>query len=140
MSAKFRVGLPRDILDSRGEPAFGRAALQILDSAPDLEWEYLPKVVPAIDAGLAAQYDAIYVNTARVPEAAVARTEVSQLDRIDMRIGREQLQIEGASHAHQFAADASCPDHAERAAGEPQPHVVHPLVPAAAAGQPVLEE
>jgi len=75
MSAKFRVGLPRDILDSRGEPAFGRAALQILDSAPGLEWEYLPKVVPAIDADHAARYDAIYVNTARVPEAAVARAD-----------------------------------------------------------------
>jgi D-3-phosphoglycerate dehydrogenase len=75
MSATFRVGLPRDILDSRGEPAFGRAALQILDSARDLEWEYLPKIVPAIDADLAARYDAIYVNTARVPEAAVARAD-----------------------------------------------------------------
>ena len=75
MSAKFRVGLPRDILDSRGEPAFGRAALHILDSAPGLEWEYLPKVVPAIDADHAARYDAIYVNTARVPEAAVARAD-----------------------------------------------------------------
>jgi phosphoglycerate dehydrogenase-like enzyme len=75
MSAKFRVGLPRDILDSRGEPAFGRAALQILDSARDLEWEYLPKIVPAIDADHAARYDAIYVNTARVAEAAVARAD-----------------------------------------------------------------
>jgi phosphoglycerate dehydrogenase-like enzyme len=75
MSAKFRVGLPRDILDSRDEPAFGRAALQILETAPDLEWEYLPKIVPAIDADHAAHYDAIYVNTARVPEAAVARAD-----------------------------------------------------------------
>ena len=75
MSATFRVGLPRDILDSRGEPAVGRAALRILDSARDLEWEYLPTIVPAIDADHAARYDAIYVNTARVPEAAVARTD-----------------------------------------------------------------
>jgi len=75
MSASFRVGLPRDILDSRGEPAFGRAALRILDDARDLEWEYLPTIVPAVDADHAARYDAIYVNTARVPEAAVARTD-----------------------------------------------------------------
>jgi phosphoglycerate dehydrogenase-like enzyme len=75
VTAKFRVGLTRDILDSRGEPAFGRAALSILDGAPDIEWEYLPKVVAEIDAGLAATYDAIYVNIARVPAAAVARSD-----------------------------------------------------------------
>ena len=60
---------------SRGEPAFGRTALRILDGASDLEWEYLPKIVPAIDADHAARYDAIYVNTARVPESAVARAD-----------------------------------------------------------------
>ena len=37
----------------------------------DIEWEYLPQVVPEIDADLAARYDAIYVNIARVPAAAV---------------------------------------------------------------------
>ncbi len=33
MTAPFRVGITRDILDSRGEPAFGRAALALLDDA-----------------------------------------------------------------------------------------------------------
>jgi phosphoglycerate dehydrogenase-like enzyme len=75
MTGTFRVGLTRDILDSRGEPAFGRAALGILDRATDVEWEYLPKVVPGIDAALAARYDALYVNIARVPAAAVAQTD-----------------------------------------------------------------
>jgi phosphoglycerate dehydrogenase-like enzyme len=72
---KFRVGLTRDILDARGEPAFGKSALRVLDSATDLEWEYLPKVVPEIDPDLAARYDAIYVNTARVPASAVVRSD-----------------------------------------------------------------
>ena len=75
MTARFRVGLTRDILDARGEPAFGRAALEILDRAEGIDWEYLRKVVPEIDADLAAQYDAIYVNIARVPAAAVARSD-----------------------------------------------------------------
>jgi phosphoglycerate dehydrogenase-like enzyme len=73
MSIKLRVGLTRDILDSRGEPAFGRAALEILDRDPNLEWEYLPAVVSEISPLLAAQYDALYVNIARVPGAAVGR-------------------------------------------------------------------
>jgi phosphoglycerate dehydrogenase-like enzyme len=75
MAEKFRVGLTRDILDARGEPAFGRAALEILDHAENVDWEYLPQVVPEIDAFHAARYDAIYVNIARVPAAAVARPD-----------------------------------------------------------------
>jgi D-3-phosphoglycerate dehydrogenase len=75
MSEKFRVGVTRDVLDSRGEPAFGRDALSILERAPNLEWEYLPRIVREIDADHAARYDAIYVNIARVPASAVARPD-----------------------------------------------------------------
>ncbi len=75
MAMRFRVGLTRDILDSRGEPAFGRRALAILDGAPDLDWEYLPEVVPEITADHAARYDALYVNIPRVPASAVARSD-----------------------------------------------------------------
>jgi len=72
---KFRVGLTRDILDARGEPAFGRAALAVLDQAGNIAWDYLPRVVREIDPDLAAQYDALYVNIARVPATAVARSD-----------------------------------------------------------------
>ena len=75
MSQPWRVGITRDILDSRGEPAFGRRALALLDDAPGIEWEYLPTVVPAVDADHAARYDALYVNTARVPAGAVGRAD-----------------------------------------------------------------
>jgi phosphoglycerate dehydrogenase-like enzyme len=71
----FRVGLTRDILNARGEPAFGRAALEILESAEAIDWNYLPVVVPEITADHAAQYDALYVNTPRVPAAAAARAD-----------------------------------------------------------------
>ena len=72
MTTKFRVGLTRDILDSRGEPAFGKAALDILDRAPNIEWEYLPAIVKEITADHAAHYDALYVNMPRVPADAPA--------------------------------------------------------------------
>lgn len=75
MSTKFRVGLTRDILDARGEPAFGRAALELLSDMPDLEWEYLPTLVTTIDADHAARYDALYVNMPRVPAVAVSRPD-----------------------------------------------------------------
>ena len=61
----WRVGITRDILDSRGEPAFGRKALaHPRRRASTSTWEYLPEVVPAITPDTAARYDALYVNTA----------------------------------------------------------------------------
>ena len=75
MGEPFHIGLTRDILDSRGVPAFGTAALEILNRAPDVSWEYLPEIVPVITADHAARYDALYVNLPRVPEAAVARAD-----------------------------------------------------------------
>jgi len=59
MATQHLVGITRDILDSRGEPAFGKAALAILDAAPGIEWEYLPEVVGEITADHAARYDAL---------------------------------------------------------------------------------
>jgi D-3-phosphoglycerate dehydrogenase len=73
MAKPFRVGITRDILDARGEPSFGRAALDILDRAPDIEWEYLPESVPEVTPDLAAHYDGLYVNMVRTPATAVAR-------------------------------------------------------------------
>jgi len=76
MTTRFRVGITRDILDSRGEPAFGQAALAVLNHAPSLEWEYLPEVVREITPEHAARYDALYVNMARTPASAVASPDV----------------------------------------------------------------
>jgi D-3-phosphoglycerate dehydrogenase len=75
MADPFRVGITRDILDSRGEPAFGRKALEVLDRAPGIAWEYLPEKVPELTPEHAARYDAIYVNMARTPATAVARAD-----------------------------------------------------------------
>jgi phosphoglycerate dehydrogenase-like enzyme len=67
----FKVGVTSDILDAKGEPVFGREPLQALDAAKALEWEWLPKGIREITAEHAAKYDALYVNSPRVPAAAV---------------------------------------------------------------------
>ena len=72
MAKAFRVGITRDVLDARGQPSFGQAALKVLDDAGDIEWEYFPELTREISALHAARYDAIYVNTPRVPATAVA--------------------------------------------------------------------
>jgi len=76
MAGTFKVGVTSDILDTRGEPAFGREPLGALDAAPGLDWEWLPKGIREITPEHAAAYDAIYVNSPRVPAAAVARTDL----------------------------------------------------------------
>jgi len=75
VAEEFRVGITRDILDSRGEPSFGQAALKILDDAPGVEWEYLPTLAREITPEHAARYDAVYVNMARTPGTAVGRAD-----------------------------------------------------------------
>ena len=99
MSRQFRVGITRDILDSRGEPAFGRAALSILDRAPGIAWEYLPEVVPAIGPEHAAKYDAIYVNTARVPAAAVERDDCRLRVVARHGVGYDSVDVEAMTRA-----------------------------------------
>jgi phosphoglycerate dehydrogenase-like enzyme len=73
MAKAFRVGVTSDILDSRGEPAFGREPLQALDP---LKWEWLPRGLREITAEHAATYDALYVNSPRVPASAVAGSDL----------------------------------------------------------------
>jgi phosphoglycerate dehydrogenase-like enzyme len=69
----FRIGVTSDILDSRGEPAFGREPLRALDA---FRWEWLPKGLREITADHAAAYDALYVNSPKVQAAAVARPDL----------------------------------------------------------------
>lgn len=68
----FKVGVTSDILDARGEPVFGREPLGALDAARGLAWDWLPKGIREITAAQAATYDALYVNSPKVPAAAVA--------------------------------------------------------------------
>jgi len=58
VESTFRVGVTGDILDSRGEPAFGREPLKALD-VPNVEWQWLPRGVREITAEHAAAFDAL---------------------------------------------------------------------------------
>ncbi len=68
----FKVGVTSDILDAKGEPVFGREPLEALDAAQGLKWEWLPKGIREITAEVAEKYDALYVNSPKVPAAAVS--------------------------------------------------------------------
>lgn len=72
MEEAFKVGVTSDILDSRGQPVCGPEPLRALDAAPGLKWEWLPQGIREITLEHAATFDAIYINSPRVPAAAVA--------------------------------------------------------------------
>jgi len=71
----FKLGIMRDVLNAAGEPSFGSAALEVLKGNPALEWEYTPEVMREITPDLAARYDGLYVNSARVTDASVGRAD-----------------------------------------------------------------
>ena len=69
----FRLGISRDVLDAKGEPSFGRQALDVLAGHPALDWEYIPEHLGEVTPEVAARYDGLYVNTPRVTRASVER-------------------------------------------------------------------
>jgi len=71
----FKLGITRDVLDSQGEPSFGKAALKVLDANKDIAWEYLPERITEVSPDLAARYDGLYVNSPKVTRASVARDD-----------------------------------------------------------------
>jgi phosphoglycerate dehydrogenase-like enzyme len=98
MEKTFRVGVTSDILDSRGEPAFGREPLKALEM-PNLHWEWLPKGLREITAEHAAAYDALYVNSPRVPAAAVARPDL-RLKLVSRHgVGYDSVDVEAMTRA-----------------------------------------
>lgn len=65
----FKVGVSGDLFDRKGEPAFGREPLSLLNK---LDWEKLPAGLREVTQEHGAAYDALYINTARVGAAAVS--------------------------------------------------------------------
>ena len=103
MEKPFRVGVTSDILDSRGEPAFGREPLQALDGV--VKWEWLPRGLREITAGHAAQFDALYVNSPRVPAAAVARSDL-RLKLISRHgVGYDSVDVDAMTNAGVLVAN-----------------------------------
>jgi phosphoglycerate dehydrogenase-like enzyme len=104
MENPFRLGITSDILDSRGEPAFGREPLKALD-VPGLQWEWLPKGLREITAEHAAAYDALYVNSPRVPAAAVARADL-RLKLVSRHgVGYDSVDVEAMTRAGVLVAN-----------------------------------
>ncbi len=71
----FKVGLFSDLVDSRGEPTFGRRPLTVLNAEPGIEWEWIKCDYQEVTPELAAQYDGLHVNLQKVTKASVAGSD-----------------------------------------------------------------
>ncbi|HEX6398764.1 MAG TPA: NAD(P)-dependent oxidoreductase [Steroidobacteraceae bacterium] len=100
----FKVGVTSDILDSRGEPAFGPEPLKLLQTK-NLHWEWLPRGLKEITADHAAAFDALYVNSPRVPAAAVARSDLRLKIVSRHGVGYDSVDVEAMTRAGVLVAN-----------------------------------
>ncbi len=71
----FKLGIMRDVLNAAGNPTFGTAALEVLKGNPALDWEYIPEAAGEVTPDIAARYDGLYVNSARVTAGGFVRAD-----------------------------------------------------------------
>jgi phosphoglycerate dehydrogenase-like enzyme len=75
VSATFKIGITGDLRDARDEPVFDRKLLDAL-AIPGIETTWLPKGLREIGPEHTAAFDALYVNSLRVPARAVAGSDL----------------------------------------------------------------
>jgi phosphoglycerate dehydrogenase-like enzyme len=101
----FRVALTSDLLDSRGEPTFGRAPLETLQSASGVELDWLPVGTRAITPEHAAAYDALYVNSLKV-DARVIDTPNLRLKLVSRHgVGYDSVDVPAMTRAGVLVAN-----------------------------------
>lgn len=71
----FKVGITRDLLNAKGEPAFGPRAFDVLREGRNIEWEWVPETLTEVTPDVAARYDGLFINLPRVTAASVARAD-----------------------------------------------------------------
>jgi D-3-phosphoglycerate dehydrogenase len=71
----FRVGLTRDFLKQDGTIGWGDIRLDLLDAAPDLEWEFLAEASRELTPAQIAGYDALIVLGPRVTAASLVEAD-----------------------------------------------------------------
>lgn len=71
----FRIGLTRDFLNPEGKISFGDIGLDLLDDAPDVEWEFLPENTPVLKAEQVSGYDGLLVLSPQVNAATLLGAE-----------------------------------------------------------------
>lgn len=71
----FKVASTRDLMTADGEPCFPARAFDVLQAAPDIEWQWLPEDVTEITPEIMASYDGLHVNLPLVTAASAARDD-----------------------------------------------------------------
>lgn len=75
MSAPFKVGITRDLLNARGEPCFDPRAFDVLAANARIAWEWVPEHLSELTPDVAARYDGLHLNLPRVTAASLGRAD-----------------------------------------------------------------
>jgi len=73
---RLKVGVTRAALLENGAPFFDAAALGILDSTPEIDWEYLPDSSRRLTADHCARYDVICAVSEGIGPEALGRADL----------------------------------------------------------------
>jgi D-3-phosphoglycerate dehydrogenase len=71
----FRVGSTRDLMTASGRACFDEAAFDELKANPQIEWEWMPEQVPEITPEIAARYDGLHINLAKLTADSIGRED-----------------------------------------------------------------
>jgi phosphoglycerate dehydrogenase-like enzyme len=72
VTARYRIGVSRDLLDPQGRPTFDPAALRILEDDPKLDWAWFGDGVGPVTAADIATFDGICLGAPELRGAALA--------------------------------------------------------------------
>jgi D-3-phosphoglycerate dehydrogenase len=72
----FKVGLSGDLLNSKGEPTFGRTPIGLLDAEPRISWEWMKPGLREITPDIAAAYDGLLLALERVTPASLSAPDL----------------------------------------------------------------
>ena len=71
----FKVGISGDLLNTKNEPCFGRAPLELLKNRNDVEIFWMDKTITEITSDMTSVYDAILLNLPTAKAHSVSNTE-----------------------------------------------------------------
>ena len=93
----FKVGVTRDLLTAKGEPAVGTRAFEKLKAGRDIVWEWIPEDLTEITPDVAARYDGLYLNLPKLTAASVARDDCRLKIAARNGVGYDSVDLAAAS-------------------------------------------
>jgi len=95
---KFRIGLTRDFLSEQGELVFKDIGLGLLDEVPDIEYEFMKELLPAVTPDQIRDYDGVIsLRPKYTPESFKGVERLTVIGRFG--VGYEMVDLDACTDA-----------------------------------------